>query len=140
MDMKAFNKGIIAEFRANKGRLGGQFENSTLVLLTTTGARSGRPHTVPLGWVADGSEDRIVLFASNIGAPHHPAWYVNLVAHPDVTIELRGEEFPASASSLLEGPEYDRLYQLFTSQMPGTGTHQGRTERKIPMVIVERIR
>ena len=140
MDMKAFNKGLIAEFRANHGKLSGQFENSTLVLLTTTGAKSGQPHTVPLGWVADGSEDRIVLFASNIGAPKHPAWYVNLMAHPEVTIELRGEKFPATASSVPEGPEYDRLYQLFTSQMPGTDAHQGKTERRIPMVIVERIR
>src|SRR5437870_1484491 len=121
MDMKAFNKELIAEFRANNGKLSGQFENSTLVLLTTTGAKSGRQHTVPLGWVADGSEDRIVLFASNIGAPTHPAWYVNLVADPNVTIELRGDKFAATASSLTEGSEYDRLYELLTSQMPGTG-------------------
>jgi deazaflavin-dependent oxidoreductase (nitroreductase family) len=140
MDMKAFNKGLIAEYRANSGKLSGQFENSTLVLLTTTGAKSGRPHTVPLGWVADGSEDRIVLFASNIGAPDHPAWYVNLLAHPEVTIELRDEQFAATASAFREGPEYDRLYQLFTSQMPGTETHQAKTVRKIPMVVVERIR
>jgi len=140
MDIKAFNEGLIAEFRANNGKLSGQFENSTLVLLTTTGAKSGRPHTVPLAWVADGSEDRIVLFASNIGAPKHPAWHVNLVANPEVTIELRGERFPATASSLREGPEYDRLYRLFTSQMPGTETHQAKTERKIPVAIVERRR
>jgi deazaflavin-dependent oxidoreductase (nitroreductase family) len=140
MDIKAFNERLIAEFRANDGKLSGQFENSTLVLLTTTGARSGRPHTVPLAWVADGSEDRIVLFASNIGAPRHPAWYLNLVAHPEVTVELRGDRFPATASSVLEGPEYDRLYRLFTSRMPGTETHQAKTDRKIPMTLVERVR
>ncbi|WP_246281589.1 nitroreductase family deazaflavin-dependent oxidoreductase [Fodinicola acaciae] len=140
MDMKTFNRDLIAEFRANDGKLSGQFANSTLVLLTTTGAKSGRPHTVPLGWVADGSEDRIVLFASNIGAPKHPAWYLNLVANPDVTIELRGETFAGKASSLTDGGEYERLYELFTSQMPGTETHQSKTERKIPMVLVERVR
>lgn len=140
MDMKAFNKDLIAEFRANSGRLSGQFEKSTLVLLTTTGVKSGRQRTVPLGWVADGSEDRIVLFASNIGAPKHPAWYVNLAADPEVTIELRGDTFAAKASALTEGAEYDRLYELFTSQMPGTDTHQGKTNRKIPMVLVERDR
>jgi deazaflavin-dependent oxidoreductase (nitroreductase family) len=138
MDMKAFNRDLIAEFRANSGKLSGRFANSTLVLLTTTGAKTGRPHTVPLGWVADGSDDRIVLFASNIGAPKHPAWYVNLAADPDVTIELRAEKFAARATVLLEGTEYDRLYELFTSQMPGTETHQSKTERRIPIVVVER--
>lgn len=138
MDMKAFNRDLIAEFRANDGKLSGQFANSTLVLLTTTGAKSGRPHTVPLGWVADGSDDRIVLFASNIGAPKDPAWLVNLAADPDVTIELRAEKFAARATILLAGAEYDRLQELFTSQMPGTEKHQAKTERTIPLVLVER--
>lgn len=112
MDIKEFNESLIAEFRANRGKLGGRFATMTVVLLTTTGARSGRPHTVPLGWVADGSERRIVLFASNIGAPRHPAWYHNLLAHPRVTIELRDGVFQGKASALLEGPEYDRLHEL----------------------------
>ncbi|WP_279581734.1 nitroreductase/quinone reductase family protein [Fodinicola feengrottensis] len=137
--MKAFNRDLIAEFRANKGKLGGRFENSTLVLLTTTGAKSGRPHTVPLGWVPDGDDDRIVLFASNIGAAKHPAWYVNLVAYPEATIELRGEKFTVNATTFVGGAEYDRLYELLTSQLAGTDTHQGRTERTIPMVLAQRL-
>jgi len=136
-DIKAFNAALVEEYRANAGKLGGRLEGHTLMLLTTTGAKSGLPRTVPLGFVADGSEDRLVIFASNIGAPAHPDWYVNLVANPDVTVELRHERFTARASTT-EGTEHDRLYELFTSQRPGTDTHQGKTERKIPIVLLER--
>ena len=133
-----WNAKTIAEFRANEGRVA-RFSDRKILLLTTTGARSGEPRISPLAYVTDGSPDRIVLFASHLGAAHHPAWYHNLSAHPEVAVEAGTDEFKATASTA-EGAEHDRLYTLFTSQMPGTEDHQSRTERRIPMVVLERIR
>ncbi|MBK3589620.1 nitroreductase family deazaflavin-dependent oxidoreductase, partial [Streptomyces sp. MBT57] len=78
----AFQQSVIDEFRANAGKVGGPFAGSDLLLLTTTGARTGQPHTTPLGHVRDG--DRLLVVGSNLGAPHHPDWYHNLLAHPTV--------------------------------------------------------
>ncbi len=87
----SFNLNVIEEFRANGGRVGGPFEGGDLLLLTTTGARSGRPHTVPLGYVR--AEGLILVVASAAGAPEHPQWYRNLLAHPVVRVELGTEAF-----------------------------------------------
>lgn len=139
MDYREFNKSLIKEYRENGGKLSGQMANSLLVLLTTTGRRSGEPHTVPLGFALDGGTDRIAVFASNIASPKHPAWYQNLVANPEVTVELRSEKFAARASTA-EGAEGDRLYDLIVTKMPPLADHQAKTERRIPVVLLERRR
>lgn len=90
-----FNQQIIDEFRANEGRVGGMFEGSPLVLLTTTGARSGKPVTTPVMYLEDG--DRYVVIASNAGADNHPAWYHNLRATPSAAVEVGTETFEAKA-------------------------------------------
>ena len=90
-DINDFNRQLIDEFRANNGKVGGPFERAPLVLLTTKGAKSGQPRTFPVVYTRDG--DRIVVIASKGGAPNNPAWYHNLVANPEVTVELPGETF-----------------------------------------------
>ena len=131
-DMGAFNRALIEEFRANGGRLSGRFANSSLLLLTTTGAKSGQPRTVPLGYVRDG--DRLIILAANAGAPAHPDWYHNLRANPLVTVELDAERFQAQAS-VADGTERDRLAAL----IPYFAAQQEKTSRIIPVVILERL-
>src|SRR5437870_12101471 len=101
-----FNQKIIEEFRANGGKVGGPFQGAPMVLLTTTGAKSGRPHTTPLVYLAD--DDRVVVFASMGGAPNNPAWYHNLVAHPEAVAEVGSDRFPVR-SRITSGEERDRL-------------------------------
>jgi deazaflavin-dependent oxidoreductase (nitroreductase family) len=136
-DMGAFNRALIEEFRAGGGRVGGPMAGRPLVLLTTTGARSGRARTTPLGYVTDGAPDRIVVFASNLGAPAAPAWFHNLVANPEVVVEVGDRRFPARAT-VPAGAERDRLYEAFVASFPGTSEHQARAGRRIPMVLLER--
>ena len=93
-DTKSFNAGIIEEFRANGGKVSGMFEGAPMLLLTTTGAKSGNPYTTPVVHTNDG--DRIVIIASKAGAPSNPDWYYNLVANPEVTVELGTETFQAN--------------------------------------------
>ncbi|MBO0704319.1 MAG: nitroreductase family deazaflavin-dependent oxidoreductase [Candidatus Dormibacteraeota bacterium] len=124
------NRQIVEEYRATGGhieRLGG---TSRMLLLTTVGARSGRTRTAPMMFVRDG--DRVVVYASNIGSRRHPAWYRNLVARPEVTVELGGERFEAVAR-VTEGDERDRLWRLFPFP-----EHQEKTSRQIPVVSLER--
>ena len=135
--LRALNAAIAEEFRANAGKVS-RFPDRKILLLTTIGARSGEPRLSPLAYVADGSPDRLVLFASHLGAAHHPGWYHNLVANPEVTVEVGTETFTAKASTAT-GTENDRLYELFTSRNSGTDDHQSRTTRTIPMVVLERI-
>src|SRR5262249_19240167 len=104
--MKEFNRALIEEYRANGGRLSGRLANSSILLLTTLGARSGQPRRVPLGYGRAG--DRIVVVAADAGADAHPDWYYNLVAHPEVTIELGSERFQARASTAV-GAEREQL-------------------------------
>ena len=134
-DMRAFNRSAIAEFRASGGVVGGRLAGQTLLLLTTTGARSGAARTTPVGYAEDG--DRLVLFASNLGAATPPAWFSNLVANPDVAVEVGTERFPARAS-VASGAERERLYQVWLSRFPGTAGHQEHAGREIPMVVLER--
>src|ERR1700752_1139471 len=95
MDMKAFNAALIEEFRGNDGRVGGRFEGRPVLLLTTTGAKSGRTFTIPLVYLQDG--DRRLIFASKAGSPRNPDWYHNLVANPTVTVEVGTEKYDAKA-------------------------------------------
>ncbi|MEU8750077.1 nitroreductase/quinone reductase family protein [Streptomyces chartreusis] len=127
-----FNQQVIEEFRANKGRVGGYFEGARLLLLTTTGARTGRPHTTPVGYLPD-SDDRVLVIASAAGAPRHPAWFHNLVANPRVTVESGAFTYEARAV-VLEGEERDRIFARAVEADPGWAAYQEKTERVIPVV------
>ncbi|MGF1596931.1 MAG: nitroreductase family deazaflavin-dependent oxidoreductase [Acidimicrobiales bacterium] len=132
----SLNDGVIAEFRANGGRCGGRWEGNPMVLLTTTGARTGRERTSPLTYTTDG--DRLVLIASRAGDDRNPAWYHNLVANPDVVVELGTERFPARATVAAE-PERSRLLGARVALMPRFGEYVEMTDRTIPVVVVERV-
>ena len=131
-----FNLKIIEEFRANGGETFGVFKGRPLLLLTTTGAKSGEARTTPLVYSKD--RDRLVIIASMGGAPKHPAWYLNLAANPGVTVELGTEKFAASASSA-EGTERDRIYAQQAEMMPAFAEYQQKTTRRIPVVLLERV-
>ncbi|KOG15796.1 nitroreductase/quinone reductase family protein [Streptomyces viridochromogenes] len=132
-----FNQQVIEEFRANKGRVGGYFEGARLLLLTTTGARTGRPHTTPVGYLPDGG-DRVLVIASAAGAPKHPAWFHNLLANPQVTIESGAFTYEARAVAL-EGEERDRAFARAVEADPGWAAYQEKTERVIPVVALHEI-
>jgi deazaflavin-dependent oxidoreductase (nitroreductase family) len=129
-DAVAYNRKIVEDYRANGGRVEGFGGPDRMLLLTTTGARSGQPRTTPMMYMTDG--DRLVVYASNIGAKSHPAWYRNLVAHPEVRVEVGADRFDAVAV-VTSGEERERLWRLFPFP-----EHQGRTERQIPVVALER--
>lgn len=131
-----FNQQIIEEFRANQGKVTNpNFLNSDLLLLTTTGAKSGNPHTVPVVYSKDG--DRIVIIASYGGAPTNPAWFHNLVVHPEVTIEVGDEKFLAKATVVEDDTERDRLYAQHANRYPGFNDYKAKTDRKIPVIVLE---
>ena len=134
-DMRAYNDALIAEFRANNGQLTGRLANSHILLLTTTGAKTGCERVTPLGYGIDGG--RYVVVAANAGAPAHPDWYHNLLAHPDVTVEVGGERFAARAA-VAEGPERDRLVANQDTIVPWFAAQQQKTTRQIPFVILDR--
>lgn len=131
-----FNQQIIDEFRANRGQVGGQFAGSRLLLLTTTGARSGAPHTVPLGYLPDG--ERILIIGSAFGGPEHPAWFRNLTANPRVTVELGIFSYDATAT-VLSGDERDRLFARAAEADPGWADYQAKTTRKLPVVALTEV-
>ncbi|MDA8369568.1 MAG: nitroreductase/quinone reductase family protein [Nocardiopsaceae bacterium] len=131
----SFNQPIIDEFRANGGKVGGPFAGGDLLLLTTTGAKSGKEHTVPLGYVR--YEDLVLVVASAGGAPHHPAWYHNLLAHPMVQVEIGTEVFGAVAVPA-EGARRDQLFEHVVRAVPGYADYQANTSRTVPVVALER--
>jgi deazaflavin-dependent oxidoreductase (nitroreductase family) len=133
--MSDWNTKIIEEFRSNEGRVGGQFEGAPLLLLTTTGRKSGQPRTNPMMYLAEG--DRVFVFASKAGAPSNPDWYANLLANPEVTVELGTESFPARASAVT-GEERDRIYAHQAALYPGFAEYQEKTDRVIPVVELRR--
>ena len=130
-EMQDFNAQIIAEFRANDGVVGGPFEGATVLLLHTTGARSGAERVTPV--VARREGDEVYVFASKAGAPTHPDWYHNLVATPAVTVELGTETYPATAE-VLTGAERDRVYAAQAADVAAFADYQAGTERVIPVV------
>lgn len=132
---KEFNRLLIEEFRANGGKVTGQFADRPLLLLTTTGAKSGRPYTTPVVYTKDGNN--LVIIASKAGAPTNPDWYHNLVAHPEATIELPSERFQARAR-VAAGEERDRLYKHQADEMPNFAEYQRKTTRRIPVFVLER--
>jgi deazaflavin-dependent oxidoreductase (nitroreductase family) len=134
-DTRSFNAGIIDEFRANGGKVSGMFEGAPMLLLTTTGAKSGNPYTTPVVHTKDG--DRIVIIASKAGAPSNPDWYYNLLANPEVTVELGTETFQATAS-VVTGDERQRLYDAQAEMMPNFKEYAEQTTREIPVVVLTR--
>lgn len=135
-ELNEYNKQVITEFRASEGKVGGQMENMPVILLTMTGAKSGRTITKPLVYTTDG--ERIVVIASFAGAPHHPGWYHNLVANPEVTLEIGTERFRARAE-VTSGEERQRLFDAQAAQMPIFHDYQKKTSRQIPVVVFNRI-
>lgn len=131
----SFNQSVIDEFRANGGKVGGPFEGGDLLLLTTTGARSGRPHTVPLGYVRE--EGELLVVASAGGAPDDPQWYRNLLAHPVVRVELGTEAFDVIAVPA-EGARREQLFAAAVRVAPGYSDYQDHAGRELPVVVLER--
>jgi deazaflavin-dependent oxidoreductase (nitroreductase family) len=129
-----FNQANIREFRANGGKVGGPFEGKTLLLLHATGAKTGEEHVTPVAYIRDGR--RYVIIASKAGAPTNPAWYYNLLAHPQVTIEVGTDTLRAQVSVAPE-PERTRLYARMTEYMPGFAEYQKKTTRVIPVILLE---
>ena len=131
-----WNSSIIKEFHDNGGKVGGPFEGRTLLLLHSKGARSGQTRINPLAYMVEG--DRFIVFASKSGAPTNPDWYHNLIANPEVTIEVGAETLPARAT-ILEGEERDRMWARVVELMPGFGDYEKKTDRTIPAIALERI-
>jgi deazaflavin-dependent oxidoreductase (nitroreductase family) len=134
-DIRSYNAQLIAEFRENDGKVTGDFQGAPLLLLTTTGAKSGKERVAPLAYGRDG--DTIVVIASKAGADTHPDWYHNLVANPTVKVELPGETFEARAE-VASPAERDRLYAARVAEMPGFAEYQEKTDRVIPVVLLNR--
>jgi deazaflavin-dependent oxidoreductase (nitroreductase family) len=133
--MSEHNRRIIEEFRVNAGRVGGSWEGRDLLLLTTTGRKSGNAHTTPMVYTREG--DRLLVYASKGGAPKHPVWYLNLVAHPEVVVEVGDQRYDATAAPLL-GEERDREYAAQAERVPAFGDYQDKTTRVIPVVALRR--
>lgn len=131
-----FNRNLIADMRAHEGKpTSGPFLGRDVLILTTEGAKSGEARENPLVYTRDG--DHYVIVASKGGAPTHPAWYHNLVAHPDVSVEVKGETFKAHAH-IPQGDEYERLYQAHAEINPTFHQYRKNTTRRIPVVVLER--
>jgi deazaflavin-dependent oxidoreductase (nitroreductase family) len=127
----AYNARNINEFRANGGRLGGNFEGAPVLLLTTTGAKTGQSRTSPMMYFAE--DGRMYVFASNAGRDTHPSWYVNIVADPSVTVEVGERTFAATAVEV-PGEERDRVYSAQATLYPGFAEYQAGTSRLIPVI------
>ncbi|MGH7919626.1 MAG: nitroreductase family deazaflavin-dependent oxidoreductase [Candidatus Dormibacteraceae bacterium] len=133
--MANFNEQVVAEFRANDGKVGGPFAGAPLILLASKGARSGAERLNPLMYTKDGED--LVVIASKGGAPESPAWYHNLVAHPEATVELGSEKFSVLAR-VARGEERDRLFQAQATLFPQFAEYQTKTTRRIPVVVLHR--
>jgi deazaflavin-dependent oxidoreductase (nitroreductase family) len=133
MNMRDYNERLIVEYRANGGQLSGQLANSQILLLTTTGAKTGQERVTPMGYRLE--DDRIVVIAADAGADKHPDWYHNLLAHPDVTVELGKERFSARAV-IASAAERERL--IAANVVPYFPAQQEKTSREIPFVFLDR--
>lgn len=126
-----WNAGVIAEFRKNHGKVGGNFEGAPLLLINHKGAHTGKSHTNPVMYLKDGN--RFLVFASKGGAPTNPDWYHNLKAHPDVKIEVGTETLEVRAEEIT-GTERDKIYARQASLYPQFGQYQRNTTRRIPVI------
>ncbi len=130
-DMNDFNTQIISEFRSNDGKVGGPFAGATVLLLTTTGARSGLERVNPV--VARTEGNNVYVFASKAGAPTNPDWFHNLVANPEVTVEVGTDTYRARAE-VLDRAERDRVYEAQAAEFANFAEYQASTDRVIPVV------
>lgn len=131
--MTDFNQQVISEFRANDGKVGGQFEGAPVLLLHHVGAKSGSERVSPVVYLPDG--DRYAVFASKAGAPTNPAWYHNLKANPHTTVEV-GAETVAVEVTEATGEERDRLYETQCAAMPQFSEYEKKTTRRIPVLVL----
>ena len=132
-EVNEWNRKIIDEFRANKGKVGGMFEGRTLLLLHTKGAKSRRERINPVAYVRDG--EKFVVIASKAGAPTNPDWYYNIVANPELNVEVGTETFRVHAT-VTEEPERTRLYDKMVEMTPGFDEYRHKTTRKIPVIVL----
>jgi len=132
----SWNDKIIKEFRENEGKVGGNFAGAPLLLLHTTGAKSGAERVNPIMYLADG--DRLLVFASKAGAPTNPDWYHNLRANPRARIEIGADQYDVD-STVLEGEERDRLYDKQATLYPGFREYEQKTSRTIPVVALKKV-
>lgn len=130
-----WNAAIIDEFRANGGQVGGNFTGAPLLLLHTTGAKTGEERVHPMMYLDGG--DHLYVFASFAGRPENPAWYHNLKANPDVVVEVGTETYKATAAEV-SGAERDRIYAEQARRYPGFAEYQRRTTRIIPVIALTR--
>jgi deazaflavin-dependent oxidoreductase (nitroreductase family) len=135
VDQRAYNQQLIEEFRASRSKDDTPLDGRPLLLLTTTGARTGQRRTTPMMFMR--MDERLLVIASNAGAPAHPDWYRNLVAHPHVTVEVGAETFEATAVAL-EGAERQRLWNRIVELHPFFAEHQAKVARQIPVIALER--
>ena len=133
--MSDFNDRIIEEFRANDGRVGGRWEGRDLLLLTTTGRKTGRKHTTPI--VFTPGDDRLLVYGSNSGGPSHPDWYLNLLADPHVVVEVGAERYRAIATPL-DADERNREFAAQVARNPVFGEYEQGTDRVIPVISLSR--
>jgi deazaflavin-dependent oxidoreductase (nitroreductase family) len=132
-DMHDFNARIIDEFRANGGKVGGDFEGAPLLLLHSTGAKSGQERISPVMYQAVG--DGYAVFGSKCGAPTNPAWVPNLVANPDTTIEV-GADTVAVTARVAGGDERDRIWSQQKESFPQFAEYEAKTDRQIPVIVL----
>jgi len=133
--VNAFNKAIADEFRANGGKVTGQFENANLLLLTTTGAKSGEPRLSPLAYF--NIDGKLIIIGSFAGSPKHPAWVHNLRANPQAHIEVGADAYDVTAHEL-PSDERDALFDKVTAAAPGFADYQSKTTRVIPLFELQR--
>lgn len=134
-DVNEWNSRIIEEFRSNGGRVGGQFEGAPIILVHTVGAKTGAPRVNPMVYQAVG--DDFAVFASYAGAPNNPAWFHNLVADPQVTVEV-GTDTVTVTARVTKGDERERIWSKQKAAMPGFAEYEETTSRQIPVVVLER--
>jgi deazaflavin-dependent oxidoreductase (nitroreductase family) len=131
-----FNRNLIKDIRAHGKPTGGPFFGRNVLILTTTGAKSGEERETPL--VYSWEDGHHVIVASKGGAPSHPSWYHNLRTHPVVTVEAEGEKFKARAR-VVGDEDYERLYKQHADENPGFWDYRTKTDRKIPVIVLERL-
>jgi deazaflavin-dependent oxidoreductase (nitroreductase family) len=135
-DINDFNRGIIEQFRANGGKVGPPFEGAPLLILHSTGARSGKTRLAPIVYQAVG--ESWAVFASKAGAPDNPDWYHNLLANPAARIEVGTETLDVTAR-VLEGDERSEIWEKQKELMPGFAEYEAKTDRTIPVIVLDRV-
>lgn len=130
-EMANWNDGVIEEFRTNGGKVGGAYAGATLLLLTTTGAKSGKQHTVPLGTLYRGD----LLYLSSFIEDKYPAWWYNIKANPQITVEFGDKKYKATGK-VLEGPEYDEFAAWVLANNPLLADFQAKIERPVPLATI----